>query len=84
MHKLTFTKGSDARNHTVRCKCGWAHANTAKACQIHGKWHIEDSAAFKQRWDDPARGYVSRHFIMLEMKERKCGTTNMKSNSLEP
>jgi len=55
MHRLAHERGEDSRNHIVRCACGWAHANTRRACERRGQLHL--MLATVQRWADPKRTY---------------------------
>ena len=48
-----YFKGRDARNHVVRCTCGWAYSSTHLDCKSHGLDHVVEFNP--RRWDDPKR-----------------------------
>lgn len=52
-HATTFTKGTDARNHVVRCSCGWAYSSTFLACRERTVDHVSENNYL--RWTDPRR-----------------------------
>lgn len=52
-HATTFTKGTDARNHVIRCSCGWAYSSTFVACRERADGHAEENNYL--RWTDPRR-----------------------------
>lgn len=54
-HQTNFTLGTDARNHIVRCSCGWAFSGTYIAIRDRANIH---RYAFKdeyRKWNDPQR-----------------------------
>lgn len=52
-HELTHIKGTDARNHVVRCTCGWAYSSTHLDCKSRALNHVIEYNV--RRWDDPRR-----------------------------
>lgn len=57
MHDLIMTKGTDARNHVVRCTCGWAASDTFKDIRKRGEFHLRQDNPLA--WNDPARQFQS-------------------------
>lgn len=55
IHELTFNAGTNARNHVVRCTCGWAYSNTYLAVRERGGMHRVLFADEDRRWNDPKR-----------------------------
>lgn len=62
-HELTHDTGKDkndrylttrnARNHIVRCTCGWAYSSTHLECRALGLVHVIEYNP--RRWDDQKR-----------------------------
>ncbi len=54
-HKTTCQTGTDPRNHTVTCKCGWAYSGTyltiRKQAEVHAVCFMDEDRA----WTDPRR-----------------------------
>lgn len=59
-HDLTYIKGTDARNHIVKCSCGFAASDTYLSVRKRGQYHIEQKNPL--RWDDPRREYQSDRY----------------------
>ena len=55
MHKVKFESGTNARNHVVRCKCGYAYSNTSLAVRARGLVHLQVFEGEIHRWNDPRR-----------------------------
>ena len=53
MHNLNHIKGTDARNHIVRCACGWAYSSTLLECRQMAHNHLLENNEYK--WNDPRR-----------------------------
>ena len=54
-HVVKSVPGSDARNHTVICVCGWAFASTYRAIRDRGEVHTAIFVNEQRRWNDPKR-----------------------------
>jgi hypothetical protein len=54
----TYAPGRDSRNITVRCTCGWAHADTLFACEQRGAIHMGAFRRELREWNDPDRRAV--------------------------
>ena len=55
MHKLRFYPGTDARDHTVHCKCGWGFSGTYLAVRERGSGHLTALEGEDYRWNDARR-----------------------------
>jgi hypothetical protein len=55
IHKLTFEKGTNPRNHIVRCSCGWAYASTHHDVTEIGYEHQRKNNPLT--WLDPKRKF---------------------------
>lgn len=55
LHALNYTKGSDPRNHVVRCSCGYAFSSTYLAVRMRGAVHVRRFAEEHRTWADPKR-----------------------------
>lgn len=54
-HSLTYKPGTDVRNWSVRCTCGWAHGSTLVMCQNRGSLHQRVFKNEARAWNDPLR-----------------------------
>jgi hypothetical protein len=54
-HQLKYDEGTDARNHTVKCSCGWGFAGTYKAVRERGPIHCAIFRNEQRAWNDPER-----------------------------
>ena len=57
-HTLTYTEGTDARNHVARCSCGWAYGSTYNDCRSKGFSHVDNNS--RLYWNDPRRQFESK------------------------
>jgi hypothetical protein len=56
-HETVFTKGTDARNHTCKCRCGWTRSGTHKDVREWALVHKRIFANEPREWNDPKRFY---------------------------
>ena len=52
-HELSYTKGTDARNHIVKCSCSFSASDTYLGIRKRGQFHAQQANPL--RWDDPDR-----------------------------
>lgn len=55
MHELRYENGTDARNHVVRCSCGWAFSSTYHDTRKRGNLHTHVFHDEDRKWNDPRR-----------------------------
>lgn len=55
MHKLCYIEGTDARNHIVKCGCGWSFSSTHNAVRERGRFHVAAFDNELRAWSDPQR-----------------------------
>jgi hypothetical protein len=54
-HTLRFKHGTDPRNFTVRCICGWAYSGTYRTVRERGMTHQFAFQGEARAWNDPRR-----------------------------
>lgn len=54
-HTVTIAKGTNPRNHTAHCTCGWAFSSTSRAVLERSLLHQRIFATEQRRWNDPRR-----------------------------
>lgn len=54
-HKVEYRRGTDARNHTVQCSCGWKASDTYKGVRARGDYHVKQDNPLD--WHDPKRAH---------------------------
>ena len=54
-HQVKYEDGEDARNHIVKCTCGWAYSGTWKTVRERGPVHMRVFRDEDKRWNDPRR-----------------------------
>lgn len=52
-HDIGYVKGTDPRNHIVKCSCGFSASDTYLAVRKRGQFHKEQDNPLA--WDDPGR-----------------------------
>lgn len=54
-HQLKYQDGTDARDYTVKCSCGWAYSGTwitiRKRAPVHSLLFRDED----RKWNDPRR-----------------------------
>ena len=73
-HILTYRKGSDARNHTVVCCCGWCFASTYRAVRERGEVHVTIFVDEHRAWNDPKRQAEMPIFVQHNYRTPTAGS----------
>lgn len=63
MHELRYEKGTDARNHIVRCSCGWAFSSAYHDTRNRGDLHMRAFKDEDRRWNDKRRQTEMPHTV---------------------
>jgi hypothetical protein len=57
MHKVSYQKGTDARNYIAKCVCGWLGSGTYRDAKSRGEFHLAQDNPLA--WHDPMRAVQS-------------------------